>query len=101
MEVLTVLEQKIVALVALTKTLHHENAQLKEQLVQLRTKSETLEHALLARNEHAAERNQELAIAHVVLDELIQSIDSVLLQALPEQRLSEQAPSAMTPPEEV
>ena len=75
MEVLSVLEKKIEALVGVVHELKKEKARLVEENTKLISKLEMLENSLLADGEHIEKLNQERALTKTVVDDLIRSID--------------------------
>jgi hypothetical protein len=78
MEVLHALEKKVGTLVELTKRLKEENIQLHLERAQYRAQLETLERALLV----AEERNKEIGLTTVAVDELIRHIDLFVEQEM-------------------
>lgn len=75
MEVLNVLEKKIASLIEMIKELKAEKAQLIEENIELKQKLESFESSLLSREKHVEERNQEIVLTKMVVDDLIKSID--------------------------
>lgn len=99
MDVLTALEQKIGSLLELVKHLTERtkklelenekllaeqlnltnlNAQLTQESTELRAQLEKIEFSALKGNSQIEELNQEKALTKLVLDDLIQSIDSLV-----------------------
>lgn len=88
MEVLGVLEKRVVSLVELVKRLQQEVTILTQERAKLREQLDAFEHMLLARDQMSDERGQELVVAKRAIDEMIQVIDLILekeLQAAPVQ----------------
>jgi regulator of replication initiation timing len=75
MEVFSVLEKKMEALVELVRELKRDKARLIEENTQLLMKLEMLESSLLADNDRLEKFNQERVITKTVVDDLIRSID--------------------------
>lgn len=91
MEVLRVLEEKIAQLIQKK----HEDAEqilnlkaqvnlLEEERERFLEEKQKLEETLLLRSSKDAEADEEREIARMTVDELIQNIDSVLAQELPQ-----------------
>lgn len=75
MELLTVLEQKVQSLVSLVNELRAENLQLKSENQRLIEQAESLESAILR---DKSEISQEKELTKLVVDGLIDSIDSLV-----------------------
>lgn len=75
MEVLNVLEKKIASLIEMIKELKAEKAQLLEENLELKQKVENFESSLLSRDKNVEERDQEIVLTKMVVDDLIKSID--------------------------
>jgi hypothetical protein len=75
MEVLHVLEKKIASLIDMIKELKAEKAQLLEENLELKQKLESFETSLLSREKNVEERDQEIGLTKMVVDDLIKSID--------------------------
>ena len=81
MEVLTLLEQKVLLLVSKVSELNRQNELLKTENMDLKEKNDALEDALLLNTE---EKGQEEELTRMVVDGLIQNVDSVLARQLAE-----------------
>ncbi len=75
MELLSVLEKKIVALAGVVQQLKQENSQLREENAQLGAKLEMMESSLLVDSERIEKLNEERVLTKTVVDDLIRSID--------------------------
>ena len=75
MEVLNVLEKKIASLIDMIKELKSEKALLIEENLMLREKLDNFESSLLTREKNVEERDQEIVLTKMVVDDLIKSID--------------------------
>ena len=85
MEALTILEQKVAALIESKRSdvermhlLLEELSQVKNENLQLRESLDTLENTLLSRHESFEELTQERMITKTVVDDLIKSIDMLI-----------------------
>ena len=81
MEALTVLEQKVLLLVSKVSELNRQNELLKTENMDLKEKNDALEEALLSNTE---EKGQEEELTRMVVEGLIQNVDSVLARQLAE-----------------
>ena len=81
MEALTLLEQKVLLLVSKVSELNRQNELLKTENIDLKEKNDALEEALLSNTE---EKGQEEELTKMVLEGLIQNVDSVLARQLAE-----------------
>ena len=81
MEALTVLEQKVLLLVSKVSELNRQNELLKTENMDLKEKNDALEEALLLNTE---EKGQEEELTRMVVEGLIQNVDSVLTRQLAE-----------------
>ncbi len=81
MEALTVLEQKVLLLVSKVSELNRQNELLKTENMDLKEKNDDLEEALLLNTE---EKGQEEELTRMVVEGLIQNVDSVLARQLAE-----------------
>ena len=81
MEALTVLEQKVLLLVSKVSELNRQNELLKTENMDLKEKNDALEEALLLNTE---EKGQEEELTRMVVEGLIQNVDSVLARQLAE-----------------
>ena len=81
MEVLTLLEQKVLLLISKVSELNRQNELLKTENIDLKEKNDALEEALLSNTE---EKGQEEELTKMVLEGLIQNVDSVLARQLAE-----------------
>ena len=81
MEVLTLLEQKVLLLVSKVSELNRQNELLKTENMDLKEKNDALEEALLLNTE---EKGQEEELTRMVVEGLIQNVDSVLARQLAE-----------------
>ena len=81
MEALTLLEQKVLLLVSKVSELNRQNELLKTENIDLKEKNDVLEEALLLNTE---EKGQEEELTKMVLEGLIQNVDSVLARQLAE-----------------
>ena len=81
MEALTVLEQKVLLLVSKVSELNRQNELLKTENMDLKEKNDALEDALLLNTE---EKGQEEELTRMVVEGLIQNVDSVLARQLAE-----------------
>lgn len=85
MEVLTILEQKVAALIESKRSdverihmLLEELSQVKNENLQLRESLDKLENTLLSRHESFEELTQERMLTKAVVDDLIKSIDMLI-----------------------
>ena len=85
MEALTILEQKVAALIESKRSdverrhlLLEELSQVKNENLQLRESLDTSENTLLSRHESFEELTQERMITKTVVDDLIKSIDMLI-----------------------
>lgn len=74
MEVLHVLEQKVMELIAQMQRLNAEKEQLMAQNNELKEKIELLEHSLLSQDQSS----RELLEARDIIDQMIQSINTMV-----------------------
>ena len=81
MEALTLLEQKVLLLVSKVSELNRQNELLKTENMDLKEKNDALEVALLLNTE---EKGQEEELTRMVVEGLIQNVDSVLARQLAE-----------------
>ena len=81
MEALTLLEQKVLLLVSKVSELNRQNELLKTENMDLKEKNDALEEALLLNTE---EKGQEEELTRMVVEGLIQNVDSVLAKQLAE-----------------
>lgn len=81
MEALTLLEQKVLLLVSKVSELNRQNELLKTENMDLKEKNDALEDALLLNTE---EKGQEEELTRMVVEGLIQNVDSVLARQLAE-----------------
>ena len=81
MEALTLLEQKVLLLVSKVSELNRQNELLKTENIDLKEKNDVLEEALLLNTE---EKGQEEELTRMVVEGLIQNVDSVLARQLAE-----------------
>ena len=81
MEALTVLDQKVLLLVSKVSELNRQNELLKTENIDLKEKNDALEEALLLNTE---EKGQEEELTRMVVEGLIQNVDSVLARQLAE-----------------
>jgi hypothetical protein len=81
MEALTLLEQKVLLLVSKVSELNRQNELLKTENMDLKEKNDALEEALLLNTE---EKGQEEELTRMVVEGLIQNVDSVLARQLAE-----------------
>ena len=81
MEALTLLEQKVLLLVSKVSELNRQNELLKTENIDLKEKNDALEEALLSNTE---EKGQEEELTKMVLEGLIQNVDSVLARQMAE-----------------
>ena len=81
MEVLTLLEQKVLLLISKVSELNRQNELLKTENIDLKEKNDVLEEALLLNTE---EKGQEEELTRMVVEGLIQNVDSVLAKQLAE-----------------
>lgn len=81
MEALTLLEQKVLLLVSKVSELNRQNELLKTENMDLKEKNDALEEALLLNTE---EKGQEEELTRMVVEGLIQNVDSVLTRQLAE-----------------
>lgn len=81
MEALTLLEQKVLLLVSKVSELNRQNELLKTENIDLKEKNDALEEALLLNTE---EKGQEEELTRMVVEGLIQNVDSVLARQLAE-----------------
>ena len=81
MEALTLLEQKVLLLVSKVSELNRQNELLKTENMDLKEKNDALEEALLLNTE---EKGQEEELTRMVVEGLIQNVDSVLARQMAE-----------------
>ena len=81
MEALTLLEQKVLLLVSKVSELNRQNELLKTENIDLKEKNDALEEALLLNTE---EKGQEEELTRMVVEGLIQNVDSVLARQMAE-----------------
>lgn len=75
MDVLSLLEKRVIDLLKLVKDLKSENFKLSEEISQLKEKNEVLEMAILKDKD---ELDQEKELTKLVVDGLIKSIDNIV-----------------------
>jgi hypothetical protein len=78
MEALTILEQKVLMLVAKISEMNSQIANLKQDIICLEDKNFALEEALLRNNQNV---DQDKELTRMVVEGLIKNVDSVLTSA--------------------
>ena len=78
MEALTILEQKVLMLVAKISEMNSQIANLKQEMICLEEKNFALEEALLRSNQDV---DQDKELTRMVVEGLIKNVDSVLISA--------------------
>jgi hypothetical protein len=78
MEALTILEQKVLMLVAKISEMNSQIANLKQEMICLEEKNFALEEALLRSNQDV---DQDKELTRMVVEGLIKNVDSVLTSA--------------------
>ena len=78
MEALTILEQKVLMLVAKISEMNSQMANLKQEMICLEEKNFALEEALLRSNQDV---DQDKELTRMVVEGLIKNVDSVLISA--------------------
>lgn len=82
MEVLGVLEKRIVALVELINKLRQEVCIVSQERSKLREQLDSMEHMLLSRDQASHQKDQELILTKKSIDEMVQTIDLILEKEL-------------------
>lgn len=75
---LALLEEKVVSLVGLVKSLKVENAELKEKNQSLHEQLKTLEGSLVSETKDLEELSQEKIMTKMAVDDLLKSIDQLI-----------------------
>ena len=78
---LSLLEEKVVRLVELVKSLKDKNAELIKEKEQLAEQLKALEGSLVSETKDLEELSQEKVMTKMVVEDLIQNIDSLIEQA--------------------
>jgi cell division septum initiation protein DivIVA len=78
MDLLNILEQKIVTLIDIIRELKTENTQLIDKNAQLTAKLGSIENSILSDTKRLEELDQEKALTKMVVDDLIKRIDSIM-----------------------
>lgn len=78
---LSLLEEKVVRLVELVKSLKDKNAELVKEKEQLQDQLIALEGSLVSETKDLEELSQEKVMTKMVVEDLIQNIDSLIEQA--------------------